>query len=191
MDRIRVIPKSEGCTYEDIQYLLHIAHQSNKENGLIYASADQSVDKLIEKIGSGICLTAITENGLLVGTVTLSDKYIDYWYYRGNVLLLKLVGVHPDYRGKNIGSLLIEECIKIAKEKECKILVSDSAEKNFVMQHIFLKYGFKIVDCVKYKANNFVSAVYAKWIVDDCPIWVDEQLSERYANHRNKIEEKD
>ena len=129
MDRIRVIPKSEGCTYEDIQSLLHIAHQSNKENGLIYASADQSVDKLIEKIGSGICLTAITENGLLVGTVTLSDKYIDYWYYRGNVLLLKLVGVHPDYRGKNIGSLLIEECIKIAKEKECKILVSDSAEK--------------------------------------------------------------
>ena len=168
MTEVVIIEKSPNVSYEEIQKLLHDAHQSNVKNNLIYATANQSVEKLKEKIGDGVCLVALYD-GHLAGTVTMSFRELSYWYFSGEVAIIKLLGVSPEYKGKNISSLLVKECIKIASERKLRIIVSDSAEKNTIIKNLYYKHGFLRVDVCKYAANNFYSAVYAKWINEKAP----------------------
>lgn len=176
---------------DDVQNLLCLAHKSNEDAGIVYATAHQNVEKLREKIGSGICYIAVdTDNGKLVGTATISRKELSYWYYNDTAYLLKLVGVHPSYKGKGIGSLLVQKSIEQAKFDNIQLIVSDSAEENNALKALLMKFGFVIVDCVKYKSNSFVSAVYAKWINRECP-WTSQERNKRYRIHRENIIEKD
>ncbi len=191
--KIRIIEKDETVSFEDIQALLTLAHQSNEAKGLKYATANQSVETLILKIGNGKCFMAFYEtedNSTLVGTASLEEKTINYWYVNEKptkVILLKLVGVHPDYRGLHIGSLLLKKRLDYARSKGYDLVVTDSAEDNEVLANLVYKHGFKRVDCCKYDANNFVSAVYAKWLNQECP-FTDEECKQRYYSHRNNIE---
>lgn len=176
---------------EDIQELLQSAHQSNEEKGIIYATAHQNVEKLREKIGTGICYVAVdTETGMLVGTATITLKELAYWYYEGPIYLLKLVGVHPSCKGKGIVALLVQKCIDQAGSEHIPVIVSDSAEENTALRALLMKFDFVTVDCVKYKNNSFVSAVYAKWIDGECP-WTPQERDTHYQMHRANIVEKD
>ncbi len=178
-------------TLEEVQNLLQLAHQSNEEKGLVYATAHQTVEKLRQKIGDGSCYVAVdVENGMLVGTATICPKELSYWYYKGETYLLKLLGIHPSYNGKGIGSMLVNACIEQAKSEKVSIIVSDSAEDNIALRSLLMKFNFVTVDCVKYISNNFVSSVYAKWINDDCP-WTDKERNCHYQSHRANITEKE
>ena len=176
---------------EDVQNLLRLAHQSNEQMGIVYATANQSGEKLREKIGMGICYVAVdTESGQIVGTATISPKNLSYWYYDGQVYLLKLVGVHPSYKGKGVGALLVQQCIDQARRNHIPVIVSDSAEENLALRSLLKKFDFVTVDCVKYKSNSFVSTVYAKWIDGDCP-WTVQERERHYQKHRANVVEKD
>ena len=187
--------KDRSISYDSIQNLLNIAHEENKKQGLLYATANQSVDKLIAKIGDGVCFIALdneNDNLTLVGTCTLEKRNLNYWYVNSvdePLLLLKLVGVHPGWKKKGVGKKLIDSCIDYAYRNHYKMIVTDSAEENHAFRKLVNNCGFKAVDCVKYAGNNFVSTVYAKWIDCLCP-WEDSTCKERYDEHRKNIKEK-
>ena len=65
------------------------------------------------------------------------------------------------------------------------VVVSDSAEQNIAVKHLYLTEGFKIVDCCKYPENNFISTVYAKWLIE--PPFSDEYISTKYASRRERF----
>lgn len=144
------------------------AHSYNIKNGLIYATATQTIEKLRQKIGDGVCFIA-EENGKLIGTATVCSKEINYWYYSGKVSLIKLVAVDSDSKHSRIGTRLIEACIRQAVENEVKVVVTDSAEENIIFKKLAKRCGFKVIDYCKYKANNFISTVYA--------LFIDRELS--------------
>ena len=91
--------KSDDISYEEIQRLLNLSHIDNEKKGLKYSTQNQSVEKLIEKIGTGDCVVAKID-GKLVGTATVGYRKINYWYCKEECAIIKLVGVHPDYKGK-------------------------------------------------------------------------------------------
>lgn len=192
-DGIEIKTKDNTVSYEQIQNLLIKAHEENNKHGLTYATAKQSVEKLIAKIGNGICFVALQNDGngdsRLIGTCTLEERTLKYWYVGeeiNTILLLKLVGVHPDFKGMGIGRKLMENCIEYAKKRCYKMIVTDSAEENTSFRKLMERSGFKDVDCVKYAANNFISTVYARWIGCECP-WSDNVRRERYALRRKEI----
>ena len=164
MDTVRILEKPREIPYEQIQALLKHAHEANAAKGLKYATASQSVEKLISKIGNGTCYVALVqENGedVLAGTVTVCPIRLNYWYYSGDVVLIKLLGVDPKYKGRQISTLLIKQCLAYAREKRVEVVVSDSAEENIILYNLLKKFDFELVDYCKYPQNNFVSAVYA------------------------------
>lgn len=178
-------------SYQEVQNLLQLAHQSNEEKGLIYATAHQSVDKLREKIGDGTCYVAVdTQTGALVGTISICEKKIAYWYYEGLTYLMKMAGIHPSYKGKGIGSLLVQKCIDQARAEHISVIIGDSAEENHALRALLTKFDFVTVDCVKYKSNSFISSVYARWVDGECP-WTSQERDTRYQEHRANIVEKD
>lgn len=192
-NELQIKLKDDSVSFEDIQKLLNLAHEVNKSYGLIYATANQSVEKLTQKIGNGKCFVAFQKdsNGIieLAGTATIEERTLNYWYVGDNkkkVLLLKLVGVHPKYKGNGIGRKLLAACLHYAIENEYEMMVTDSAEQNLALRKMVLSEGFRVVDCCKYAANNFISTVYAKWIAAECP-WTETYCMEKYQQRRNDI----
>ena len=168
MKEVVITKKTDDITFEMIQTILTKAHASNKEKGLLYATASQTVDKLKSKIGENdTCFVALVD-GQLAATVTVSFRGLNYWYHNGNVAIIKLLGVDPEFKGMHISSKLIEACLAEAEKRGEKIVVADSAEHNEILKNLVLGYGFLTTDYGLYAANNFYTNVYVKWL-DGCP----------------------
>ncbi len=188
-NQISILKKDDSVSYESIQSLLTLSHAENIKHGLVYATASQSVDTLKKKIGDGQCFVAKNSDGAVVGTCTVEKRTICYWYVGGKeqpVLLVKLLAVHPDYKGYQIGKRLLQACIDYAKEHNDSLMVIDSAEQNIALRNLVSRFNFYAVDCCKYPANNFISTVYAKWLNGDCP-WSEREREQKYQLHRNTL----
>lgn len=179
-NHIQIIEKPESVSWEEIQSLLHRAHESNKKIGLNYATADQSAERLKAKIGDkGICLVAF-DGDKLVGTGTVDFRILNKWYHKGEAAHLGFLGVVPEYKGRHLGLRLAEARWECAKEYGMKVIYTSSAEGNLIVRNLNIKNGFKKVDYYAYKSNNFYSVVYAKWL-DGCP------FSDAYINFRYNL----
>lgn len=186
MTEIIIGKKSEEVTYEQLAELIKHAHITNEQKGLIYSTQKLTATQIYDKINrfNGTCFVA-TINEKLVGTASICIRKLNYWYYSGNVAVIHLVGVDPDYRGLNIASNLFSECINWSSEKEIDIIVSDTAEENEVMRKLYTKFGFLLTDFCFYPENNFNSVVYVKWL-SGCP-YDDDFRNNMYRKKRNEI----
>lgn len=182
---VKLMYKPYWITLKEIQKLLNVAHETNISKGLIYATYNQSLFKLKEKLKKAICLIVFVD-GALSATGSVQFSKIDYWYHSGEIGLLKLLAVNPNFRGYSLGAWLVETIILICEEKHVDIVVSDSAENNLAVKFLYDKFGFKIVDCCKYPENNFISAVYAKWL-NEIP-YTDSYIKEKYNGRRLLLE---
>ncbi|MBR5835356.1 MAG: GNAT family N-acetyltransferase [Bacteroidales bacterium] len=160
---LTIMPKPYWISWNEIQALLNEAHETNMELGLKYATYNQSIADLKEKVRNSICLVVFVGDRL-AGTGTVQFRSINHWYHNGEIGLLKLLAVSPKYRGLGLASLLTEERIRISEQMQKELVVTDSAETNVAIKNLYLGNGFKVVDCCKYPENNFISLVYAKWL---------------------------
>lgn len=160
--KVIIREKDSGISLETLQRLLTEAHVVNETNGLKYATAHQTLEKLSQKLKGSTTFVAFAGKQL-VGTMTIQIRGIAHWYHKGEVGLIKLVAVHPDFAGEHIASRLLRKCMDFAEYNHVSVLVTDSAERNVALRRLVCKYGFVQVDCCKYKENNFISSVYAYW----------------------------
>ena len=85
--------------------------------------------------------------GHMVGTVTLflkpSNSSREGWPkdWAG----IRLLGVHPDYRGRGIGRALMEECIRRCREKGISTIGLHTSELMEIARKMYEKMGFKRV----------------------------------------------
>ena len=85
-------------------------------------------------------LVIAEENGIILGMASVSFNLA--LRYNGEYCQLEELVVDQDARGKNIGGLLIEEALRLAKNRGCKeagLYVLDSTKHN---QTFYEKYGF-------------------------------------------------
>lgn len=166
---IRIVKKPDYITYEQIQECLDKAHEVNAKKGLNYATQGQSVEKLIEKLKDSVTYVALTPDNEVVATASVQFRKINHWYHNGDIGLLKLVGVLPEYSGLKLATLLLLLLRRFeVQARKVEVMVSDSAEANIAIRNLYLHNGFEIVDCCKYRENNFISVVYAYWF-HGCP----------------------
>jgi len=85
-------------------------------------------------------LVVAEESGEVLGMASISFNLA--LRYNGEYCQLEELVVDPDARGKNVGGLLIEETIRIAKTRGCKeygLYILESTKHN---QGFYEKYGF-------------------------------------------------
>ena len=85
-------------------------------------------------------LVMAEENGVVLGMASISFNLA--LRYNGEYCQLEELVVDQDARGKNVGGLLIEETIKLAKKRGCKeygLYILESTKHN---QGFYEKYGF-------------------------------------------------
>ena len=62
----------------------------------------------------------------------------------GNYLEIDNLVIHPDYRAKGIGSLLLERLENVGLQNDCNVLVIDSYTNNHASHRLYHKLGFEI-----------------------------------------------
>ena len=85
-------------------------------------------------------LVVAEESGEVLGMASISFNLA--LRYNGEYCQLEELVVDPDARGKNVGGLLIEETIRLAKIRGCKefgLYILESTKHN---QGFYEKYGF-------------------------------------------------
>tara|TARA_B100000029_G_scaffold21119_1_gene21408 strand:- start:95 stop:532 length:438 start_codon:yes stop_codon:yes gene_type:complete len=85
-------------------------------------------------------LVVAEENGTVLGIASISFNLA--LRYNGEYCQLEELVVDEEARGKNVGGLLIEETIKLAKKRGCKeygLYILESTKHN---QGFYEKYGF-------------------------------------------------
>ena len=85
-------------------------------------------------------LVIAEENGIILGMASVSFNLA--LRYNGEYCQLEELVVDQDARGKNVGGLLIEETLRLAKNRGCKefgLYILESTKHN---QPFYEKYGF-------------------------------------------------
>lgn len=79
--------------------------------------------------------------GKLVG---VAGVWLGTKVWCGNYLEIDNFVIHPDYRSKGIGSLLLERLENVGLQNDCNVLVIDSYTNNHASHRLYHKLGFEI-----------------------------------------------
>jgi GNAT superfamily N-acetyltransferase len=85
-------------------------------------------------------------DGHLAGTVTFYPEAVNsYEDWPRGWALVRLLAVHPDYRGRGIGRALLEECIWRCRERGISTLALHTSLMMNVALRLYEKMGFRRV----------------------------------------------
>ena len=89
------------------------------------------------------------ENQKVIGTVAMINSSDDRFE-------LAKMTVQEDFRGKGIANMLMDECLKFAKENKANEIFLISNDSLTIARNLYDKYGFKEVDLdsQKYDRGN-------------------------------------
>lgn len=147
-----IIRQERETDYKTIKKLVeeafrNVVHSDHNEHLLVerLRKSDDYIDKL----------SLVAEfNGQIVGHIMLSKLIIESSEERNDSLALAPLSVLPDYQNKGIGSKLIKEALRLAKETGYKSVIVLGDNKYYSM------FGFKPASNWKVKAPFEVADEY-------------------------------
>ena len=83
----------------------------------------------------------VTEAGRVVGTVGL--QFLESTVLGGRVAALEDFIVHPDFRGRGLGSLLLRGALAYARDHGCLRITVLTDHDNLRAQALYRRFGFK------------------------------------------------
>ena len=103
-------------------------------------------DKIVENGGK---VFFALENKIAIGTVAMIKSSNDRFE-------LAKMTVQEDFRGKGIANMLMDECLKFAKQKNAREIFLISNDSLIIARNLYDKHGFKEVelDSQKYDRGN-------------------------------------
>ena len=103
-------------------------------------------DKIVENGGQ---IFFALENKIAIGTVAMIKS-------SDNRFELAKMTVQEDFRGKGIANMLMDECLKFAKQNSSREIFLISNDSLTIARNLYDKYGFKDVelDSQKYERGN-------------------------------------
>ena len=138
----------DNLSIEDIEDVLVIENKS--------FSIPWSKQAFIDEINNSLAFyLVVKEFGICVG-------YIGLWQI-GDEAHITNIAVHPDYRRRKIGSLLMDQMFKSMTEKKVTSFTLEVRQSNNPAIEFYKKYGFQIEGLRKaYYADNKENA-YIMW----------------------------
>lgn len=179
MEEIKVMPKPDWISWDEIHELLYIAHEKNRNNGFTMNTAMISGAELEKKVGKGRCFVAL-EGKKLVGTTSVGINEGNKWFDKGIIVAHGMLsGILPAYQGCGIMEDLHALRDKYLEELGVDAIWGGTAEDNKIMRKIVARKGFVNVDYLTSHSANYYSVIFVKWLKKSpYPLW--------YCNFRFK-----
>ena len=147
--------KIEDLTKEDAAYI------GEKINEIVPHEVDADEEEFVLKVEN--------ENGEIVGGC-IAQAY----EYRWSRMFLDTLWVDERYRHHGIGSMIIREVERIAREKGCRVVTLGTA--SYMARPFYEKHGYTVFTTLK-KPNGYISYSLVKYLDRDTPEYVPSNNS--------------
>ena len=142
--------KIEDLTKEEAIYI------SEKINEIVPREVDADEEEFVLKVEN--------ENGEIIGGC-IAEAYEYHW----SRMLLDTLWVDERYRHHGIGSMIIREVERIAREKGCRVVTLGTA--SYMARPFYEKHGYTVFTTLK-EANGYLSYSLVKYLDRDTPDYV-------------------
>ena len=147
--------KIEDLTKEDAAYI------GEKINEIVPHEVDADEEEFVLKVEN--------ENGEIVGGC-IAQAY----EYRWSRMFLDTLWVDERYRHHGIGSMIIREVERIAREKGCRVVTLGTA--SYMARPFYEKHGYTVFTTLK-KGNGYISYSLVKYLDRETPEYVPSDNS--------------
>ena len=142
--------KIENLTKEEAAYI------GEKINEIVPHEVDADPEEFVLKIED--------ENGEIIGGC-IAEAYEYHW----SRMFLDTLWVDERYRHHGIGSMIIHEVERIAREKGCRVVTLGTA--SYMARPFYEKHGYTVFTTMK-KTNGYISYSLVKYLDRDTPEYV-------------------
>ena len=140
----------EDLTREDAAYI------GEKINEIVPRETDADEEEFVLKIEN--------EDGEIIGGC-IAEAYEYHW----SRMFLNTLWVEERWRHHGLGSVLLREVERIAREKGCRVVTLGTA--SYMARPFYEKHGYTVFTTLK-KANGFISYSLVKYLDRDTPDYV-------------------
>ena len=147
--------KMMNLTKEDAAYI------GEKINEIVPHEVDADEEEFVLKVEN--------ENGEIVGGC-IAQAY----EYRWSRMFLDTLWVDERYRHHGLGSMIIREVERIAREKGCRVVTLGTA--SYMARPFYEKHGYTVFTTLK-KANGYISYSLVKYLDRETPEYVPSDNS--------------
>ena len=145
----------EDLTEEEAAYI------SRKINEIVPRETDADEEAFVLKVEN--------ETGEIVGGC-IAEAYEYHWLR----MFLNTLWVDERWRHHGLGSLILREVERIAREKGCRVVTLGTA--SYMARPFYEKHGYTVFTTLK-KANGFISYSLVKYLDADTPDYVPKDNS--------------
>ena len=142
--------KTADLTKEDAAYI------SGKINEIVPREVDADAEEFVLKVED--------ESGGIIGGC-IAEAYEYHW----SRMFLDTLWVDERYRHQGIGSMIIREVERIAREKNCRVVTLGTA--SYMARPFYEKHGYTVFTTLK-KPNGYISYSLVKYLDRDAPEYV-------------------
>ena len=137
---------------------------TKEEAAYIVEKINQIVPREVETDEEEFVLKVVNENGEIIGGC-IAEAYEYHW----SRILLEQLWVDERYRHQGIGSMIISEVERIAREKGCRVVTLGTA--SYMARPFYEKHGYTVFTTLK-KANGYIDYSLVKYLDKDTPNYV-------------------
>jgi GNAT superfamily N-acetyltransferase len=141
-----------------------IENLTKEEAAYIGEKIDEIVPHEVEADEEEFVLKVEDENGEIIGGC-IAEAYEYHW----SRVLLEELWVDERYRHHGIGSMILREVERIAKEKGCRVVTLGTA--SYMARPFYEKHGYTVFTTLK-KPNGYISYSLVKYLDKDTPEYV-------------------
>lgn len=169
MEEIKIMPKPEWISWDEVQECIYLSQQTNTKKGFDMLFGHSTGSILQKSIGDGYCFVALNSGNKVVGTISLTISALNTWWHKGKAGLQCYEAVLPEYRGTDVFFDLHEIIDNKERELGLKVLWATTAEQNKVVRRYVENTGWKIVQLSSApRRGTYFSVIMVKWI-NGCP----------------------
>ena len=145
-----------------MEYKIEILTKEDAE--YIGRMIDEIVPREVDTDEEEFVLKVENEKGEIIGGC-VAEAYEYHW----SRLLLEDLWVDKEYRHKGIGSMIIREAERIAREKGCRVVTLGTA--SYMARPFYEKHGYTVFTTMK-AANGYIDYSLVKYLDEDTPEYV-------------------
>lgn len=145
----------EDLTKEEAAYI------GERINEIVPREVDEDEEEFVLKV--------VDENGEIIGGC-IAEAYEYHW----SRVLLEALWVAERYRRQGIGSMILHEVERIAREKGCRVVTLGTA--SYMARPFYEKHGYTVFTTLK-KANGYTDYSLVKYLDGDAPDYVPSNNS--------------
>lgn len=148
--------------------MLHRAYAALAQRGMHFLASHQTVDVTRRRLAKGECWVAVARDAI-IGTIVLKDPASTNgapWYDRPDVASFGQFAVEPAWQSRGLGSALLDQVERRAREKGITHLALDTAETADDLIAFYARRGYRFVEYTKWDDVNYRSVIMSKRLID-------------------------